>query len=76
MKNRKILPLKSQFVVSKNDDLSLGSNYAQIDDLKYKIENTKAIYEIRKIIEGKPFSMNDVWREVLDDELLYQETKR
>lgn len=42
-------------------------------ELKYMIENTKAVYEIRRIMVGTPYTMNDVWQDI-NHELLHQET--
>ena len=41
-----------------------------VEDLKYKVENLKAVYEIARIVCGTKYSMKDVWREIAEDELL------
>ena len=63
----------SLFVVSKKDDLRLVSNHSHIKDLEYKVENTHAAYEIRRLIVGTPYTMAEIGREVAENELLYKE---
>ena len=62
-------------MVSENTNEWLVSNYNQIDDLKFKFDNALAIREIGKIVEGKPYTIEDVWQDVLENELLYKETQ-
>lgn len=75
-KTAKILQFKKSSVVSENTNEWLVSNYKQIDDLKFKFDNALAIREIGKIVEGKPYTIEDVWQDVLENELLYKETQQ
>lgn len=75
-KNAKILQFKNSPVVSENTNEWLVSNYNQIDDLKFKFDNALTIREIGKIVEGKPYTIEDVWQDVLENELLYKETQQ
>jgi hypothetical protein len=44
----------------------LDSNHSMSRKLKYYIENTHAVYEIGRIIEGNAYSMETVWDEAFE----------
>lgn len=69
-----IIAIRKNSGVSKMSGLELVSNpRPKPSELKYLLDNTKAVYELRRFMLGTPYSMTDVWREV-NRELLCEET--
>lgn len=63
----KILKLKNDFVVSKNDRYQLAPNYKNL-------ENIKAMFELDRIVNGNPYTIKDVW-DFYNEELVDEQNK-